>query len=203
MADGRFWYRDNGPEGITFTVVDPVKRTKTPAFDQAKLAAGLTRATDGKMKADAWHLMISEIEFLDGDKTVVVGIGSRKFRCDLSGGGVCTEVIAQSAKASGEQAVNGIHGVLSPDKTKEAFIRDWNLWLRDGATGKETQLTTDGVKDYGYATDNAGWTMSDNAILVWSPNGKKIATLQQDQFRQTWARWMRRPISMGMASQTY
>ena len=26
------------------------------------------------------------------------------------------------------------------------------------ATGKETQLTTDGVKDFGYATDNAGWS---------------------------------------------
>jgi dipeptidyl aminopeptidase/acylaminoacyl peptidase len=37
------------------------------------------------------------------------------------------------------------------------------------------------VKDYGYATDNAGWQMSDNPILVWSPDSKKIATFQQDQ----------------------
>jgi Tol biopolymer transport system component len=49
------------------------------------------------------------------------------------------------------------------------------------ATGKETQLTTDGVKDFGYATDNAGWTHSDRAVLVWSPDSKKIATFQQDQ----------------------
>ena len=70
---------------------------------------------------------------------------------------------------------------VSPDKTKAAFIRDWNLWVRDLQTGKEAQLTTDGVKDYGYATDNAGWTMSDNPILVWSPDSKKIATFQQDQ----------------------
>jgi len=176
MADGRFWYRDNGPEGITFMVVDPVKGTKTPAFDQTKLAAALTSATGGKMKADAWHLMISEIEFSDGDKTVVVGSGSRKFRCDLSGAGACAEVIAPGAKVPESE-----HGVLSPYKTKAAFIREWNLWVRDVTTGKETQLTTDGVKDYGYATDNAGWTMSDNAILVWSPDGKKIATFQQDQ----------------------
>ncbi|NYF50176.1 S9 family peptidase [Tunturiibacter gelidoferens] len=181
MGDGRFWYRDNGPDGITFMVVDPVKGTKVPGFDQAKLAAALTKATDGKMKADAQHLVISEIEFSDGDKTVVVGNGSRKFRCDLSGVGVCTEVIAPGAKASHGEQANGAHGELSPDKTKAAFIRDWNLWVREVATGKETQLTTDGVKDYGYATDNAGWTMSDNPILVWSPDGKKIATFQQDQ----------------------
>ncbi len=68
---------------------------------------------------------------------------------------------------------------ISPDKKKTAFIRDYNLWVRD-ASG-ETQLTTDGVKDFGYATDNAGWTRSDRPILLWSPDSKKIATFQQDQ----------------------
>jgi dipeptidyl aminopeptidase/acylaminoacyl peptidase len=70
---------------------------------------------------------------------------------------------------------------MSPDGKTGAFIRDWNLWVRDVATGKETQLTTDGVKDFGYATDNAGWQSSDRAILLWSPDSKKIATFQQDQ----------------------
>src|SRR5262245_35435253 len=40
----------------------------------------------------------------------------------------------------------------SPDGKKTAFIRDWNLWVRDVTSGKETQLTKDGVKDFGYAT---------------------------------------------------
>jgi dipeptidyl aminopeptidase/acylaminoacyl peptidase len=42
-------------------------------------------------------------------------------------------------------------------------------------------LTTDGVKDFGYATDNAGWRQSDRPILSWSPDSKKIATFRQDQ----------------------
>src|SRR6185295_7515402 len=70
---------------------------------------------------------------------------------------------------------------LSPDGKSAAFVRDWNLWVRDIPSGKETALTTDGVKDFGYATDNAGWTRSDRPILVWSPDSKKIATFQQDQ----------------------
>jgi dipeptidyl-peptidase-4 len=184
MGDGRFWYRDSGPDGVTFMLVDPVKGTKTPAFDQEKLAAALTASTAGKMKADAHHLVISEIAFSDGDKTVVVGNGSRSFRCDLSSAGVCTEVIAPGAKpAEAGQPGGRVRAAtdVSPDKTKAAFIRDWNLWVRDVATGKETQLTKDGVKDFGYATDNAGWQMSDNPILVWSPDSKKIATFQQDQ----------------------
>lgn len=76
---------------------------------------------------------------------------------------------------------NFSNDVASPDGSKIAFIRDWNLWVRDAATKKETQLTTDGVKDYGYATDNAGWKHSDRAILLWSPDSKKIATFKQDQ----------------------
>src|SRR6185503_8265442 len=49
------------------------------------------------------------------------------------------------------------------------------------ATGQDRQLSTDGVKDFGYATSNAGWTTSAGAALSWSPDSKKIATQQQDE----------------------
>ena len=75
----------------------------------------------------------------------------------------------------------GRNVVPSPDGKLGAFIRDENLWVRDLASGRETQLTTDGVKDFGYATDNAGWVHSDRPILLWSPDSRKIATFQQDQ----------------------
>lgn len=71
--------------------------------------------------------------------------------------------------------------IASPDKTKAAFIKDWNLWVKDLASGNETRLTTDGIKDFGYATDNAGWKHSDRPVLLWSPDSKKIATFIQDQ----------------------
>jgi Tol biopolymer transport system component len=71
--------------------------------------------------------------------------------------------------------------VLSPDGKKAVFIKDWNLWVKDVATKQETQLTTDGIKDFGYATDNAGWRHSERPVVLWSPDSKKIATFQQDQ----------------------
>lgn len=70
---------------------------------------------------------------------------------------------------------------ISPDGKKAAFIRAYNLWVRDVATGRETQLTTDGAKDFGYATDNAGWIKSDRPVMIWSPDSRKIATFQQDE----------------------
>jgi len=73
------------------------------------------------------------------------------------------------------------NAIVSPDGKKAAYIKDWNLWVRDIVSGKETQLTADGVENFGYATDNAGWTHSDRAVLRWSPDSKKIATFQQDQ----------------------
>ncbi len=75
----------------------------------------------------------------------------------------------------------GRNEVLSPDGSRAGFIRDWNLWVRDLSSKKEKRLTTDGVENFGYATDNAGWTHSDNAILAWSPDSRRIATFQQDQ----------------------
>ncbi len=71
--------------------------------------------------------------------------------------------------------------VVSPDGKKAVFIRDWNLWVKDVASGKETALTTDGVENFGYATDNAGWRHSDRPVVLWSPDSKKISTYQQDQ----------------------
>lgn len=71
--------------------------------------------------------------------------------------------------------------VLSPDGEKVAFIKGWNLWMRNLETGEETQLTEDGMENFGYATDNAGWRKSDRPILLWSPDSKKIATFRQDQ----------------------
>lgn len=71
--------------------------------------------------------------------------------------------------------------IPSPDGKYLAFIKDWNLYLKEVATGTEIALTTDGIKDFGYATDNAGWRQSDRPILSWSPDSKKIATYKQDQ----------------------
>ncbi|MEA3149100.1 MAG: hypothetical protein QOD56_39 [Gammaproteobacteria bacterium] len=70
---------------------------------------------------------------------------------------------------------------MSPDGARAVFIRDYNLWVRDMGSGAETPLTTDGVKDFGYATDNPGWEHTNHAVVAWSPDSKKIATFQQDQ----------------------
>ena len=182
LADGRFWYRDYGPDGIAYMLVDPAKRTKTPAFDQEKLAAALnegTRSAKAPIQLPypptAGHLPIDDFQLEAGDSKVLLTIGSTLVRCDLSGAGACVSAGDTNLGDNWETFD------LSPDGKKAAFVRLDNLWVRDVASGKLTQLTTDGVEGFGYATDNAGWTHSNKPILVWSPDSKKIATFQLDQ----------------------
>ncbi len=94
----------------------------------------------------------------------------------------CPAASAGAPRAAGRGQQSGRPPeTLSPDGTKAVFIRDWNLWVRDVVTNAETPITRDGVENFGYATDNAGWTHSDRAIVLWSPDSKKLATFQQDQ----------------------
>jgi len=178
LADGRFWYRDAGPDGVTYTLVDPARHTQAPAFDHTKLAAALNAAIrSGKLMPSASlplqssHLPIDDLTLEQGDHVVVVTIGQRVARCDLHGAGQCRQAGELPSPAYD----------LSPDGRKAAFIRDNNLWVLDEVSGRQTQLTSDGEPDFGYATDNSGWIHSNHPLLVWSPDSKKIATFQQDQ----------------------
>lgn len=170
LDDGTLLYQERS-NGVTDVLrVDPATGKATPAFDRKALADAINAAAAGKGKAvDADKLPPMQYQ-RDADGSLLARGGHGDFRCNVDG---CSAL--ETAKHGDEP------GAASPDGKREAFIRDWNLWLRDLASGKETQLTTDGTQDYGYATDNAGWKHTDNAVLVWSPAGDKIATFQQDQ----------------------
>jgi dipeptidyl aminopeptidase/acylaminoacyl peptidase len=64
----RFWYNYETPAGMKWWVVDPIKKTKTPLFDNAKVASQLTRIL--RTPYDAQHLPIGTIRFLDNDTKI-------------------------------------------------------------------------------------------------------------------------------------
>ncbi len=224
LPDGRVFYRDPDGTATHYLIVDPRTGKIVPAFDNAKLAAALSKASGYAVEAN--HPGISA--YTPTAEGFTVELYGATYQCNRDGG-VCrtqpkpmaqqpAQTPSGQPRAAGISATQGtgnaqMNGTptdatrtantavrpgvtrparpapsrskapndLSPDKTTAAFIRDWNLWVRDERTGEERQLTTDGVKDFGYATDNAGWTHTDAPILVWSPDSKKIATFQQDQ----------------------
>lgn len=91
-----------------------------------------------------------------------------------------TEISKEETEKLTEKVTSKKNAIVSPDGKKAVFIRDFNLWIKIIETGEEFQLTKDGIKDFGYATNNAGWTKSDRPVLNWSPDSKMIATFQHD-----------------------
>ena len=79
------------------------------------------------------------------------------------------------------QPADAVNLTYSPDSTKLAFTRANNLWVVDIATGKETQLTTDGTRTVmnGYAS----WVYYEEILgrpsqyraFWWSPDSQKLA----------------------------
>jgi dipeptidyl aminopeptidase/acylaminoacyl peptidase len=175
MSGDRFWYRVLTARGSEFILVNPAKGSRGAAFDQAKLAAALSAASGQALNAD--QLPFGQFECTADGKSIRFRVAGKRWVCDLATYVVAADT-AQESTLIGPRRFNE---EVSPDGKKAAYIKDYNLWVRDIVTGKETQLTTDGVKDFGYATDNAGWKHSDRAILAWSPDSRKIATFQQDQ----------------------
>ncbi len=190
LSGDRFWYRKaTGTKG-EFFLVTPASRKAVPLFDHVALAARLSIVTKTTISADA--LPFQSLDLSADEKSVTVAAGGRRWVCDRAGR-ACADVGAATAGGvgggfggrgggGGRGGAGGL-SVASPDSSKAVFIRDWNLWVRDVASGKETALTTDGKPNYGYATDNAGWASSDRPVVLWSPDSRKVATFQQDQRR--------------------
>jgi dipeptidyl-peptidase 4 len=196
LPDDRFWYRSVLADGAEFILVDPTKKTRARAFDHDKVAAALAAAAGGTY--NGLHLPFESID-IAANGGVSFNVAGRRWSCD-SQGTKCASAGEAVVPPAGRGAAGGRGGrgggrggfggpsssdnkpiALSPDGKRGVFIRDWNLWVYDVATRQERQLTTDGVKYFGYATDNAGWSASDRAIVSWSPDSKKIATQQQDE----------------------
>jgi dipeptidyl aminopeptidase/acylaminoacyl peptidase len=170
LEGDRFWYRNDIPEGSEFVLVDPDDWTRERAFDHAGLAAALSLAA--RVAYEPFDLPFGEFQLTPDGRSITFDVDERRFTCDRRGER-CTEV-ERLPQGSARNAV------ASPDGTRAAFIRDHDLWVRDLETGEESRLTTDGVEDFGYATNNAGWTKSDRPVLLWSPDSRKIATFQHD-----------------------
>ena len=64
----RFWYAYETPAGQKWWMVDPVKKTKTTLWDNAKLAAQLTRIL--RTPYDAEHLPVGQLRFIENDTKI-------------------------------------------------------------------------------------------------------------------------------------
>ncbi|MEA1886957.1 MAG: DPP IV N-terminal domain-containing protein [Bacteroidota bacterium] len=169
VDDNHFWYRNQIPEGHEFVLVYAEAMERSEAFNHEMLAKLLSDELEKDIKA--YDLPFRSIAFSEDMASVSFSIEGQDYDYNI---------IENELSKQESQNYDVSKAVLSPDKSKAAFIRDYNLWMKDMNTGRETQLTTDGVEDFGYATNNAGWARRETPVLLWSPDSRMIATFQHD-----------------------
>ena len=160
--------------------MDPKAKTRKHAFDHQRLADVLS---NNDTTYQAFGLPFRSFEFTKNGRAISFDVKDKTYTCNLRNYG-CTDKENKKGAAADTSPMasfrRGRTQVLSPNGKLAAFIRDHNLWVRNVETKKERQLTFDGIEDYGYATNNAGWTKGPGPVVLWSPDSKKIATFQHD-----------------------
>ena len=166
------WYRKTTPTGTGFVLVDAEHQQKTPAFDQARLAAALSVATRKPVSPDS--LPLNGLAFSDDRATITFSPDSVRYRCILADYR-CAVAPAPSGGRGGRDFGGGILSAagpvdittprISPDSLWEASVRNNNIYVRRRDERQGTLLSTDGVEGNAYVARS----------IVWSPDSKRIA----------------------------
>ncbi|MDD6456861.1 MAG: prolyl oligopeptidase family serine peptidase [Lachnospiraceae bacterium] len=170
LDDTHFYYgkesRDGDKIRTEFVLTDCETGACTPLFDHAAVAAALGKEM---IPFTACQFQDGILSFTDEDT---------RYEYDTAAGTLTAKGWAHPKPV-----------VCSPDKKQEVFVKEYDLYLRDTATGKETRLTFTGQKDFAWA-DSAqyggvvGMKLAGNERtpnVLWSPDSTHFLTYQLDQ----------------------
>ena len=173
----RYWYRKSVAGGGEYWIVDTGKKEKAIAFDHARLAAALAAASGEKVEALA--LPFFGLTFDEKGGAVEFAAFGARFTCDLAtyackklegpgprGPAGGRDMTMWERGPAPEAASKGTK--TSPDGKWEAFIRNYNLGLREKATKAEFILSRDGSEGNYYTFES----------VAWAPDSKKLVALR-------------------------
>jgi dipeptidyl aminopeptidase/acylaminoacyl peptidase len=215
----RFWYMYETTEGKKWYIVDAFKGDKKLLFDQAALAAKLTKITDDPM--DAQHLNIDSMRFIKDENWVHFEVKSsieieKKDSTAKKGTPPVKEkkiFFFEYNLVTGELVeLTGFRkpfrkpswANISPDGNTILFGKDQNLWVMDkvnyekalkneeDSTIVQTQITKDGIENFGYHSDGFGESNAEkeknknkrkSVSVMWSPDSKWFVLNRVDNRR--------------------
>ena len=161
VGDERYWSRTTTENGTEFFLVEAATGARTAAFDQAKVSGGALGSRPFQLHGVSPAVQPVRIQHRPHinlvqrrRQPVDVRHRGRTLRGQRASCGAAHRALAR-------RQARGVHPRLEPvgPRCRER---------------QETQLTRDGVKDFGYATDNAGWTRSDARSAL-------VARLEEDR----------------------
>lgn len=176
-----FWYERTYNTGEVsfahrakeFRLVDAKALTNQSAFDHVALAKALNLVSTCEVHAET--LPISNVHITGSPLTVDFTAFNQRWKFD---GESCTCKLIDTDRVS----TVAYNETQSPDGKHIAFIRDYNLWVREVTSGEERALTHDGEADFSYATPPTyyGVVSGHGPSAQWSPDSQRLFVLQVD-----------------------
>jgi dipeptidyl aminopeptidase/acylaminoacyl peptidase len=185
-GSNQFVYRKSVKGGFTFMLVDAATLEKRPAFDHDRLATAITAAMrrQGGPPITGVTLPLGRFALVDTGRAIEFTATGRpgesvadttRWRCTLADyARARAPVRTDSALRSRRQVGGGLFGTplpadarirVSPDSTREAFVRNFNVFVQTRGSRDGVALTVDGFEGDGY----------DPQSIVWSPDSRRIA----------------------------
>jgi dipeptidyl aminopeptidase/acylaminoacyl peptidase len=163
-----FWYMTDTREGTKFYIVDPVKKEKREAFELNRLGSAFSDMQGKKVNLKGEDLR--NLEFSESLEEIRFVFDSFNWVCRLPSyrlerGEPFRERERQAWSMQRRNELDG-RPVESPDGKMEAYIRDYNLFVRDIESGRNKQLSFDGGLGHYYSAEK----------IRWSPDSRKLVT---------------------------
>ena len=172
ISESVFWHVRQTDSGTEYQIVDVAAGSRKTAFDHKALASSLSACVGEPV--DPMSLPLTDETIKIDPLTVEFTAFHRRWRYD-AGSELCVELQNPSRQES-----------VSPDGKHIAFVRDFNLWLRDEETGAERAVTTGGEEHNVYGACSTGWGYENGLPsqielqVLWAPDSKRLLTVQRD-----------------------
>ncbi|GAB3655612.1 S9 family peptidase [Echinicola sediminis] len=159
-----FWYPMKTSKGQEYIRVSAKEKIKKPLFDQALLASKLSEAINDSIAA--FQLPISRIKIEKEGTQMSFQAKAFSWTFDLKDASLVKNEKVKEGRGYWGTRWDDRKGdpVQSPDESKEAYIAEHNVWIKDLKTEEEFQLSFDGAAGEYYSSQ-----------LRWSPDGEKLA----------------------------
>ncbi len=160
-----FWYATKTEQGMKYYLVDADRKSRKEAFSAEKLAGALTKLTGKEQKAA--ELNLRGLKYSDDMKSIEFLLGRTRYSCRLKDYQV--KDLGELPRRDDSYWGNafdelGNDPVVSPDSSFQAFVKNYNVFVKDLKTGRETQLSFNGSEGETYSS-----------YLSWSPDSRKLA----------------------------
>lgn len=173
------WYKIQTEKGEKYFYFEGKEKKVREAFDHDKLALSISLFLGKEVRPDS--LALQRLVFHPDKNRIEFRLNKKNLEVNLA------DFTVRERKAEKPLPKNQSE---SPDKKWRVEVKNYNLFLIDTETGEETQLTTDGVEKYEYATEQSWYKKTDvseeekydpSIFVNWSSDSKKLMTYRLDR----------------------